>query len=1659
MEESGAWKGASVKDITRQSKRKIRRKAWLPVMLLAIALLLIGRPVSADITMSFTQPSIAIGFYHSVALKSDGTVTAWGYDYYGQTDVPAGLTGVTAVSAGGYHTVALKNDGTVVAWGWNNYGQTTVPAFLSGVTAIAAGAYHTVVLNGDGTVGAWGYNDEGQSTVPAGLSGVTAIAAGAYHTLALKSDGTVVAWGYNTEGESTVPAGLTGVVAIAAGGYHSVALKSDGTIVVWGRNVEGQCNVPAGLTGVVAIAAATNHTVALKSDGTVAAWGDDTYGQIDVPAGLTGVTAITAGKQHTMALKGDGTVVIWGRNSYGEGTVPAGLNLITRYRVTTNTPALATGAQHTVALKSDGTVAAWGDNTYGESTVPAGLSGVISVAAGAYHTVALKNDGTVVAWGDNVYGESTVPAGLTGVAYIAAGGYHTVALKSDGTVVAWGDNSYGESTVPAGLSGVAAIAAGTHHTVALKDDGTLVAWGDNTYSQIAVPAGLSSVTAVSAGAYYTMVLKSDGTVTAWGDNSYGESTVPAALSGVIAISAGGSYAVALESDGTVAAWGDNSYGESTVPASLSDVMAVAAGAYHTAALKSDGTVTAWGNNDQGQTTIPANLNLGHGRISCIPTSVGYTSNSVCTITPGIGYQVLDVQVGPTAGGMSSVGASTSYTIGNITADMSIAATFGADPGSDTTPPITTASPAGGTYSVAQAVTLTCNDGGGSGCNATYYCLGTGCTPATLYRGAFIVSNSTILRFASIDNAGNTEAIKTLTFTITLVDPTLTATAGPNGSITPSGTMTVLPGWTGTFTITPNAGYRVADVQVDGASVGAVTSYAFANVTANHTINATFTLDVYTITAAADVNGSITPSGTTTVNDGASQTYTIAPNQGYQVQSVIVDGVSKGAITSYTFANVSASHTINAYFTVMTYTITVSAGTGGSITWPAGVTTFNIGASQTYTITPTAGYHLVDVQVDGASVGAVTTYTFTNITANHTIAATFGANPSYIITASAGANGAISPLGNVSVLGGTNQTFTISANAGYRVADVQVDGASAGALTSYTFSNVQTTHTINATFTLDVYTITAAADVNGSITPSGTTTVNDGASQTYTIAPNQGYQVQSVIVDGVSKGAITSYTFANVSASHTINAYFTVMTYTITVSAGTGGSITWPAGVTTFNIGASQTYTITPTAGYHLVDVQVDGVSVGAVTTYTFTNITANHTIAATFGANPSYTITASAGANGGMSPSGTVSALGGTNQTFTITPNAGYRIVDVQVDGTSVGPVPAYTFANIAANHSISATFTLIQYYAITASAGPNGSISPSGTASVKEFTNQTFTITPNAGYRVAEVDVDGASVGAPTSYTFTNVQATHTISATFTLDVYTITAAADVNGSITPSGTTTVNDGASQTYTIAPNQGYQVQSVIVDSASVGAVTSYTFANIRANHTINAYFKVITYTITASPGTGGSISPPGTTTLNIGASQTYTITPAGGYGISDVQVDGVSVGAVATYTFTNITANHTIAATFTANPSYTITASAGANGTISPGTVTVLGGANQKFTITAATGYRVADVEVDGASVGAPASYTFTNVQATHTISATFTLNVYTITAAADVNGSITPSGTITVNKGASQTFTITPNPGYQVRSVIVDGANWGAKTSFTFTSVTANHTINAYFK
>ncbi len=282
---------------------------------------------------------------------------AWGNNDYGQSNVPEWLSGVTAVAAGVYHSLALRNDGTVVAWGCGWYADPlicAVPEGLSDVTAISAGMYHSLALRSDGTVVGWGV-DIGQVSVPLDLTGVTAIAASSAHSLAVYDDGLVMAWGCPggwDHGQCTVPADLNSVVAIATSPGHSLALKGDGTVVAWGCQGGyefGQCAVPADLSGVVAIAAGAGHSLALKGDGTVVAWGCQGgfyAGQCDVPYDLSGVTAIAAGPWDSLAIRGDGTVTAWGcqfGNDFGQCAVPADLG---------GAVAIAAGDLHSLAVRA-----------------------------------------------------------------------------------------------------------------------------------------------------------------------------------------------------------------------------------------------------------------------------------------------------------------------------------------------------------------------------------------------------------------------------------------------------------------------------------------------------------------------------------------------------------------------------------------------------------------------------------------------------------------------------------------------------------------------------------------------------------------------------------------------------------------------------------------------------------------------------------------------------------------------------------------------------------------------------------------------------------------------------------------------------------------------------------------------------------------------------------------------------------------------------------------------------------------------------------------------------------------------------------------------------------------------------------------------------------
>ncbi len=291
--------------------------------------------------------------------------------------------------AGSVASVQTLPPGSVVAWGDPGSGLTDLPSGLTSVSAVAAGTSHWLALRADGAVTAWGADTYGQSSVPSGLSQVAAVAAGAWHSLALTTDGTVTAWGGNSDGQSAVPAGLSDVIAIAAGGWHSLALTADGSVTAWGDQTgKGGANqVPAGLSEVVGIATAMGHSLAVKADGTVAAWGADTYGETDVPDGLANVIAVAAGMWFSLALLADGTVTAWGYQT-GEGQVnqpPAGLSEVVAIAAVTAVAAADPWIHQAGAA--------------GAKAPPPVPDAVTTAAVGAMRSLALAADGTIVAWG------------------------------------------------------------------------------------------------------------------------------------------------------------------------------------------------------------------------------------------------------------------------------------------------------------------------------------------------------------------------------------------------------------------------------------------------------------------------------------------------------------------------------------------------------------------------------------------------------------------------------------------------------------------------------------------------------------------------------------------------------------------------------------------------------------------------------------------------------------------------------------------------------------------------------------------------------------------------------------------------------------------------------------------------------------------------------------------------------------------------------------------------------------------------------------------------------------------------------------------------------------------------------------------------------------
>lgn len=333
----------------------------------------------------FALARISAGALHSLALDGAGAVWSWGNNAGGQlgdstnTDrfAPTLIVGAvgtfTSVAAGGTHSLALRSDGRVLAWGANVNGeigdgtttQRRTPVLVPGVldaVSVAAGVNHSLALRANGTVVAWGLNSEGQlgensrtrrlsPVAVSGLSNVIAVAAGGVHSLALTGDGRVFAWGdgsagqlgLNSTSDRLVPTqipSLVGIAGISAGAAHSAAVTSSGSLRTWGNNATFQLGdgtqttrltpvTVAGISGATAVSAGAGHTLARTSGQVLYGWGSNAGSQLGdgattnrpTPIAITPpgvVTAVAAGGVHSLVLAADGSVWSAGTSTTGQ---------------------------------------------------------------------------------------------------------------------------------------------------------------------------------------------------------------------------------------------------------------------------------------------------------------------------------------------------------------------------------------------------------------------------------------------------------------------------------------------------------------------------------------------------------------------------------------------------------------------------------------------------------------------------------------------------------------------------------------------------------------------------------------------------------------------------------------------------------------------------------------------------------------------------------------------------------------------------------------------------------------------------------------------------------------------------------------------------------------------------------------------------------------------------------------------------------------------------------------------------------------------------------------------------------------------------------------------------------------------------------------------
>lgn len=614
-----------------------------------------------------------------------------------------------------------------------------------------------------------------------------------------------------------------------------------------------------------------------------------------------------------------------------------------------------------------------------------------------------------------------------------------------------------------------------------------------------------------------------------------------------------------------------------------------------------------------------------------------------------------------------------------------------------------------------------------------------------------------------------------------------------GTLTPGGTISVVPGTSVTFTLTLADGYRFVDMRINGNEVPPSETFVVGDITADMSIELwLMKTDVdpgmYVIHAEHNGHGSVTPSDCE-VAAGGSVTLTVSPNDGYMVSSVLVNysevELSDGKLV---LSDIDGNKVVSVTFEEIEYTetVTVSVGDNGTVS-PSGSVVVERGEDLELTITPDDGYRIASVILDGTDVTSEvkdSVFILSNVVSGHSVRVEFEVI-TYTVTVTAGENGSADPTTSV-VEYGKSLKIVFIPEPGYRTSYLTINGGDRivpDDRTNYVIDDIIEDKAVEVFFERDD---SAYASVSVAIVGHGTVNGNSdsfkdevlkGNSYTITSVPSEGYRLSKVLVDNVevpTSGGV--YVLNNIARDTAVEVVFEILMFTVTVNVGEHGSCDQQTQAVEY--GSDLTFTFTPDSRYAVHSVTVDGVPVEIVDgTYVLRDIRADHVVAVTFW-KVEFDIGISAGENGSASPSGIQRVQENESLTVVFTPSEGYTYDFVLVDGEE-GTLTngTYVFSNVLADHEISVTFKRI---VITVSIDPTegGSVEASSEAPYYYGDPLTLTFTPDVWYGLKSVTVNGVDVTAQltdSKYVFSALTEDQAVSAVF--EKYTVVDRIEVEG------------------------------------------------------------------------------------------------------------------------------------------------------------------------------------------------------------------------------------------------------------------------------------------